>query len=524
MYGRLSMCQLIANSHVLRAKFHAHAQSQLESPVDGRRIRDLQAAKHRFQSTQRPLSRCVLWLDALLATAHDIVACRDGAVRKAAQEFLDLMTEERVLSLALLADAGDEVSAVVRFYDRAGFDVASSPAEIQGFLGRIDALFVQSAVLRPESMSYTHHALKLLQRPRLLQSGRGQARSLGGPSAVTDQVIAVCMARMAAWVRLAKVSVDAEFPSWELFSAFGVFNLRASPSPVMKTQWLHRLATFSNVDAHRLSLQFNDHWLFARQELERGPVEGPEGTVTCFQAWASSVHRTRRRADMRQRHPSDALHTLLQRYGALCGASTSAVERAFAKLSTSLTKTRSCLQDRHVGNEIKLQLDLRQRDQWSAVAEQARQVWSEAFGASRLSGRHRRARRWTSSLKKTTPPVAAANKLTEGAWLERRRGAAHALGQQLHRPSRQAEADAVRRSVEAWTPSHASVGALANDSAPCQSAISVIGCPWQLWPFKPLRTAARSRTSSTKLAPSGGWRRARTGSFSRRMSDHRPSN
>lgn len=57
------------------------------------------------------------FLDAVLATAHEISVRRAGrapAVHAAA--CLDFVTEERVLALAMMADAGDEVSSVVRFF------------------------------------------------------------------------------------------------------------------------------------------------------------------------------------------------------------------------------------------------------------------------------------------------------------------------------------------------------------------------------------------------------------------------
>lgn len=41
--------------------------------VRANRVRDLQSAKHRHSSTQKPLGRFILFTDALLSTAQEIV-------------------------------------------------------------------------------------------------------------------------------------------------------------------------------------------------------------------------------------------------------------------------------------------------------------------------------------------------------------------------------------------------------------------------------------------------------------------
>jgi hypothetical protein len=66
--GKDSITKLIAYSSNIKALFNARAAINAESAIDCRKIRDLNYAKNRFHSTQKPLGRFVLAFDALLAT------------------------------------------------------------------------------------------------------------------------------------------------------------------------------------------------------------------------------------------------------------------------------------------------------------------------------------------------------------------------------------------------------------------------------------------------------------------------
>lgn len=433
--------------------FNQRAQEQLESPVDGRRIRDLQHAKQRFHSTQKPLGRFVLFLDAVLATAHEISVRRAGrapAVHAAA--CLDFVTEERVLALAMMADAGDEVSSVVRFFDTDGYDLAAAPATIQDFLGRIDCLFVQRACLEPESRSYTSHALKLLSRQRLLQGTAG-LRALGGPGTLPPATIGRCLSRMAAWVRLAGSSVRAEFPAWELVMAFGAFDLRTLPSDTFLRESLRRMSKVYGPNEDHLRQEFLDHQAFARRAWEQSAASNSGAAPAFYSAWSSSVRRTRSKKATRRAHPSDNLLALLLRYGAFCGASTSSVERVFAKVDKVIGADRATMSDIHIANELKLQLDVTSAGEEADLVKAARGIWVECFGLSRLSGPSRK-RRWISGPRSKVASEEG-RPGTERAWLQAKRAGTALVTQRLQRSREEAEAAARRLSTPAWTPSHA---------------------------------------------------------------------
>ena len=93
--GPSSVTRLIAGSSDFKKVLNEHIREQRESHVDGRRVRDLHYAKQRFDSTQKPLGRWVLWLDAILATAHEICIRRAGRLpARQAVACLDFITEE----------------------------------------------------------------------------------------------------------------------------------------------------------------------------------------------------------------------------------------------------------------------------------------------------------------------------------------------------------------------------------------------------------------------------------------------
>jgi hypothetical protein len=63
-----SIVQKIWNSHIFTAWFERHCNE-----MEGHgKVKNLRAAKHRFESFSKPLGRVILWLPALLVTANDI--------------------------------------------------------------------------------------------------------------------------------------------------------------------------------------------------------------------------------------------------------------------------------------------------------------------------------------------------------------------------------------------------------------------------------------------------------------------
>ena len=150
-----SMCRTIANSTDIKHMFERHLErlmamaSESESLPFSARIRGFQAARHRFASTQKPLGRFILYFPAVVATALELQVRRsnNNDMLTRARSFLESVDEEVLLQIAMLADAGDQASAVVRFFDADSFDVADTRHTLSRFLEKIDTLFLQRACL-----------------------------------------------------------------------------------------------------------------------------------------------------------------------------------------------------------------------------------------------------------------------------------------------------------------------------------------------------------------------------------------
>ena len=114
-----------------------NAVSSLEQQpgsVVSERIRNLRLARQRFDSTQKPLGRLVLFMPAVLDVALKIASLRTGEERGSANAFLTTLDSESVLQLSMLADAGDETLMLTRLVDTEEADPAKFPSECQNFL------------------------------------------------------------------------------------------------------------------------------------------------------------------------------------------------------------------------------------------------------------------------------------------------------------------------------------------------------------------------------------------------------
>ena len=158
--GRKSIAQLIQHSRVFAERFLAN-NSRMEAKHGGSRIKNLRAAKHRFESYQKPLGRSVLFHKGLLLTAEQIANERSGLKEgKAAAEFLDFVSEQAQLQLALMADGFDEAMIFTRYNDNENFDKTQLQDEAYCFVDRVSLLFEKGECWR---YGYTKFMLGLLE-------------------------------------------------------------------------------------------------------------------------------------------------------------------------------------------------------------------------------------------------------------------------------------------------------------------------------------------------------------------------
>ena len=393
-----SVVQLVRNSEVWRGRYSRNVRDLQHNPIWKVAIRGLNAALHRFDSWQKPFSRVVLTFDAFLTTAqqlHD--ERRNAAPGRHSKSFLQLVDEEVALSLGLMADAGEESLALVRFLDSEHCDKSELSAECKRFLERISALFERQGCLAATGC-YTNHMLAVLARPRCVYID-GVPKRIGG-GAPAPEVVARCLARMCGWVRLCKEILAAEFPQFELMQAFSCFRLThmaerrtsdAESERLALQEKLTKLAHILKLDVNCLSAEFYDHLPIAQYEFELGPA----GTSS-FAAWRAAVTKARGRSRKRLAHPSDTLVKVLVRM-ASWGVSTSGVEQSFAALRAVVTaQRRGSLTEASMRDEAFI---LSTKGQSPAddklLAEGAAKIWTGLYGPPREAGgvRRRGARR-----------------------------------------------------------------------------------------------------------------------------------
>ena len=391
----------------------------------------------------------MLFGDAVIAVAHWICDTRAKDKKEwiSAQEFLDGIDVEKMISMAMLADAGDEAGGLVRFFDTDEFDIAAAPAEISSFLQRSDALFLQRQALK---CGYTQYMVSHLRSTvRLCRLSNGEIRSVGGTSSVTDEILDRCFARMAAWVRLVAQTIQSEFPQWELIRAFGCLDLSPRPSQEVIEKSLEQLAQCFKLNLASLQGEFEDFQAFAVK------CRKLQADTTNLQCWTQSYLKVACRESRRGSHPCSSLGQLLSRYAAFCGASSSCVERSFASAvaTEGASRGRNRLSLHRLVGELKLKHEVRAGSEDRLIAS-AQKIWADMFGASRLSGAGR-SPRWVAG-KSVMAGRASNAKLSEREWLRRRRTAVAKLREEVGpRDLKAIEADAVKKGKRVWTDTHA---------------------------------------------------------------------
>ena len=274
------------------------------------RVRNLRAAKHRFESYQRPLGRTIRLFRPLVLFAARLANERRDHAGKSARDWLDFIAESpiHILQTAMLADAADEGMSLTRFCDLENMDVASLSSRVATFLDRVTNLFGPNRRCLTV-FGYTRSLLEELQRRPIVWVFRRRTYSLRQPLAAD---IDVCVGHMQAWLRLCAAEVSAEFPDWEVAQAFRVFDLPpsgdgdATRDPHFE-QHVARLARACDVNDAHLLAQFSDHEHLARQVKH-------EKRCSNKTAWVEALKRGGRSRQQREMHPVCALQKVVSRW------------------------------------------------------------------------------------------------------------------------------------------------------------------------------------------------------------------
>merc|ERR1712192_113297 len=142
---------------------------------------------------------------------------------RAAEEFLLFINDVRVVTLGMLADAGDETIQLVRYGDSEEMDAADCNSECLRYVKCIHVLFVLGECVRT---GYTKFAFDVLRRPKAFVV-RGTARTLGSKDSQPRSVIDAALKHMQCWTRLAIQTLRAEHPDFELVAAFQVLQINS---------------------------------------------------------------------------------------------------------------------------------------------------------------------------------------------------------------------------------------------------------------------------------------------------------
>ena len=179
-----------------------------------------------------------------------------------ATQFLEELDAERIVQLAMLADAAAEAIVITRLLDTEQCASEDVSLKLEVFLSSIKMLFLDGMCVEH---GYTSFALKSLRNSIVVYVG-GRPKCFGCHGAAAAAIVETCKARMQKWVRLCIDVVKAEFPNFGFLASFSVFHLPSAGecenSPLQMTEPLSerlgRLAKFAEVDPDELKSQYSE--------------------------------------------------------------------------------------------------------------------------------------------------------------------------------------------------------------------------------------------------------------------------
>lgn len=391
--GSHSVVQQIRHSDVWRSRHAKHLRELQHTPVWKKALVGVVGAKHRFDSWQKPFARVCLSFDAVIATAqtlHD--ERRSEAAGRYAKTFLTLLDEEAMVSLGMMADAGEETIELIRFMDEEQADKCELCIQWRRFLDRVTALFEGKGCLLT---GFTAHMLSLLKNEKVVYIDRVPKRIGGRAPEFLSPIVDRCVVRLQSWLILAREVVAAEFPEFETMQAFSVLRFQTS---FEKRQWadaeherraisdkLLKLARILKLDVNKLRQHFFDHLPVAQCEFDtRTPA------CTSFAAWKFAITKAKHsHVATRKLHPVDELLKVCVRAGAW-GMSTSGVERTFSMARASLTSQRAALDESHKQDDCFILSTAGNNEAVdNELALTAAKIWMRTYAPARASPKTR---------------------------------------------------------------------------------------------------------------------------------------
>ena len=328
----------------------------------------------------KPLARICVYMDAFVCTCNDIVRMRSGQPEcTACEAFMEQLDTETCVQMSMLADATDEALGFIRFLDSEQFDTSQLFAEIQMFIERISCLFLRGQCV---CSGFTEYMLKWLQTPVQLKL-RKKLLVLGGEETPAI-VVARCMLRMQHWVMLATETLKAEFPSWESFQAFSLFDLKGAGdirACEMVDERSALCAKVGKVERQSFLAQLADLRPTAMRIFQ-------EKGCSTREAWRDAVQSSQRNKSMQRRHPVDELCAVTMRF--VCwSASTSGCESTFSRQKRALGDLGFCRDTSYLNDQLQIMesaSSTKSTSEDEALILLAIQEWREVYGPARASG------------------------------------------------------------------------------------------------------------------------------------------
>ena len=366
--SRSSMARIIQNSSEVQRIFKGHCKTSFRCIRNI--VANMKSALHRFESMSKPLGRSCIFLHAMIKTALTLATVRTDEVGKRAGQWLMWLDTEKCLQSAMMADGHDQNLAFTRILDDEAVPAAVLNREASFFVAAIDELYVGDNPTCLKVFGYTSLMLEMLSRP-LVWTYKNKIHSIGHSGGVPQFIIDACLRRMCNWVYLAKATVYAEFPNFELVNAMVVFD----PSrPLSEADDVHlkRIALAINKSEDTLRHQFKDIKPRAQQN-QSGNNDG----------WALAVQQIYATKSVFRSHPTDVLEdAMLLKY--LIGLSSSGVEQLFSQTRWALGKQRLHAKDENEEMIIKLMADLPHHD-LDKLINLAQRVWAMCFNPPKQS-------------------------------------------------------------------------------------------------------------------------------------------
>ena len=375
--GSGSMARIIQNSPAIREKYMEFCKTSVRCVLEV--VKNMRAAKHRYETMQKPLGRTVLYIVATVKIAAWCAQTRADSYGSKSKAWLQWINEERCIQGAMLADASDQIMMLTRLLDDETVDPAIVNREISASLCTLESLFGEDKRCL-EVFGYTKTMLSTLRRPIVWHVGN-RIHSLGSNFDISEEVIQRCLQRMRCWLTLMKATCAAEFPSFEIMQALSIFDLKGGrldyASPHVRS-CVMQIAKVIKKDPDEFLAQFQD--LHPRAVAIALSMKGDANK----QAWKSIFDKTQSHQVTSKNHPIDVVLEGLILYFVF-GISSSGVEQFFAKADWGFgvgTRRQAASYAETEEYCLKVMFDLPHHDE-AEVIRLAQKVWSCCYGPER---------------------------------------------------------------------------------------------------------------------------------------------